>query len=628
MRYFSYLRYIGILVFVFVCAKVQADSTIVNVQEPRIDSLKNIINTQPLTQKQKLDIMLDITFSYGGFEMDSTIVWSHKSFSLTEKLNNTEIEFLLYINLGAAHCFKSNYDSAFIFIDQANVIAQKIGNKNMEANVISFYAFIYVQQGKYLSSVDYYMKCLSIYENMELADGIIKVLVNLSEIYRRLGNTAMAIQYLEQAKQKYLGFQKSQNYSNEWKIAHIYNEYAANYLELKDLRRATEYAMKADSINSDGIINKCYTKNILAKIYLETGDYQQALQHAEKAMEQADILKDRNLYVMTRKVLSDIYMAQKRYSEAETEALKAWQTDSTNIDESRFIAENIALANIYLHNTKKAVYYQKKYSELNKQYSEKSFQTTMSDMAVKYETEKKEMRISSLEQQKIMYIFISIAGILLAITVWIIFRQRIRREQMEKRLIATTAVFEGEKKERERLARDLHDGLGCMLSAMKIELNNAEQLQNIRDRIDDCIATTRQVAHNMMPGSLQRYGIKAAVEDHCRMFSNVHFHHFGENKRIDENIELMLYYCACELTNNAIKHSGTTNVNVQLIQEDNRISLSVQDDGCGFDKEILSNGAGLKNIKDRVTIFNGKMDISSSPDNGTEITVEIDLKNT
>ena len=198
MRYFSYLRYIGILVLVLVCNKAQADSTIVNVRVPRIDSLKNIINTQSLTQKQRLDIMFNIADNYAGFEMDSTIVWSHKSIGLAKKLNNKEMEIILYIALGTAHCFKSNYDSALVFIDQANVIAQKIENKELEALVISFYAFIYVQQGKYLSAVDYYMKCLPIYENMELADGTVKILTNLSEIYRRLGNTAMAIQYLEQ----------------------------------------------------------------------------------------------------------------------------------------------------------------------------------------------------------------------------------------------------------------------------------------------------------------------------------------------------------------------------------------------------------------------------------------------
>jgi Signal transduction histidine kinase len=630
MRYFSYLRYIGILLFVLVCNKAQADATIIDVRVPRIDSLKNIINTQTLTQKQQLDIMFDITFCYAGFEMDSTIVWSHKSLSLAEKLNNTETEFLLYINLGVAHCFKSNYDSAFIFIDQANEIAQKIGNKEMEALVISFYAFIYVQQGKYLSAVDYYMKCLPIYENMELADGTVKILTNLSEINRKLGNTIMAIQYLELAEQKYIEFQKSQNYDHKWRLAHIYNEYATNYLELKDLSRATEYATKADSLSYDGIINKCYAKNLLARIQIEAGDYEQALQYAEKAMEQADILKDKNLYVMTRKVLSDIYMAQKRYSEAEAEALKAWLSDSTNIDDSRFIAENIALANIYLHNTKKAAYYQKRYSELNKQYSEKSFQTTMSDMAVKYETEKKELRIATLEKEKKLQYLITFLGVFTFLIITILFflnrKQKIKQLEQEKQIIASQAIIEGETEERRRLARDLHDGLGGMLSVVKINLDNIEHLQNARELLGKSIDELRRLSHNLMPSALQ-YGLSVALEEFCNAIPNAHFHFYGTETQIDEKIKLLFYRCTYELVNNAVKHAKAENINVQLVQEANRIALTVTDDGCGFDTNLKTLGMGLQNIKDRVVAFNGTIEIVSAPEKGTEVFIVLKVEN-
>jgi len=186
--------------------------------------------------------------------------------------------------------------------------------------------------------------------------------------------------------------------------------------------------LKADSIPYHGIINKCYTKSLPTTIYLHRNDYDRALQCAEESYGEADLLKDQNLYANAEKVLSDVYLAGKRYPEAETEALKVWQADSTNIDESRAAILNIALANIYMQNTEKASYYLKKYSELNDRYSEKSFQTTISDLSVKYETEKKEMRISSLERQKILYIITGIAGALLAIITGLFSWQRIRRE--------------------------------------------------------------------------------------------------------------------------------------------------------------------------------------------------------
>lgn len=321
--------------------------------------------------------------------------------------------------------------------------------------------------------------------------------------------------------------------------------------------------------------------------------------------------------------MSDIYLAQGKYVEAENEALKAWRTDSTDIDESRGIAENLAKANMHQLHAEKAAYYLNKYSELNRQYSEQSFRTTLSDLAIKYETEKKEMRISSLEQKQQLHLIVGIAGVLLALTVWIIFRQRIRRERTERQLHVAHAVSEGEKRAREWLARDLHDGLGGMLSAVKYELGTIEHRQIICDRIDDCIHIVRRIARGMMPVSLQRYGIKAALEDYCRLFPNVFFHSFGEGRRFDDMTELTIYYCAYELVNNSFKHSGAKSIHVQLIQDGNQISLTIQDDGCGFNKEAITQGFGLKNISDRIAMLKGKMDITTAIGEGTEVNIEL-----
>jgi signal transduction histidine kinase len=320
-------------------------------------------------------------------------------------------------------------------------------------------------------------------------------------------------------------------------------------------------------------------------------------------------------------------MAQKRYSEAEAEALKIWVADSTNVDESRAVVENIALANIYMHNTEKAAYYLKKFSELNRLFSEKSFQTIVSDLSIKYETEKKEMRISSLEQQRTLYIFIGIAGLLLAALISLFSWQKIRREKLKRQLVATNAIVEWEEKEKKRFANELHDGINSMLSAIRTEFATAEcRIQDVGVKLDECIETIRRMAHGMMPTSLERLGMRAALEDHCRLFPNVIFHFFGEDRRVEKKIELVVFYCAYELINNSAKHSGAKNINVQLMQREKNISLTVQDDGCGFIKEETSHGSGLKSITDRVTSCNGKLFIISSPGKGTETIIEIIMK--
>jgi signal transduction histidine kinase len=288
---------------------------------------------------------------------------------------------------------------------------------------------------------------------------------------------------------------------------------------------------------------------------------------------------------------------------------------------------NILRANIHMHNTEKADYYLRRYAEINAQYSEKSFHNTVSELDVRYETEKKEMRISSLEQQKKLYVFIGIAGLLLAFALWTVYHQKIRSERKEKQLVAAHATLVGGKKERMRLARDLHDGLGGMLSAIKLGLADDERLQGVRRKIDYCIEELTRLAHHLMPASLSRFGLKAALEDYCRLFPNVRFHFFGEDRRMDEKIELTVYYCAYELVNNAVKYAAAEHIDVQLILDGDRVSLTVQDDGCGFDETQPAQGTGLKNIGDRVTAFNGKMDVTASPGNGSETIIELKTEN-
>jgi signal transduction histidine kinase len=608
-----------------VCAGVRASDDVPKTTWPAYDSLY-VVRTPPLTKREQLRICSEKTGYYAGFAIDSVLLYGPVALALAKELQETETERGLYHHIGVAYDFRNDYDSAFACYDRARAIDVAAGDHSGEAGTLSLMVFSYARQGKYVTAIDHALEVLAIYESMDEQRNhvYINTLTNLSELYRRMNSPETAVQYLDRAAELCEEMEKNNHYA--WRVKHIYNEYAANYLEQGHADRALEYALKADSVDF-GVINECNTKWMLASIYLQLGESDRALQSAKAALEQADILKDKILYMNVRKILSDVYMAQGRYPEAESEALEAWKADSTLLDESRTIALNIALANIHMHDAEKAAHYLKRYSEMNRKYSEKSFHNTVSELTVKYETEKKEMRISSLERQKILHISIGIIGILLALALWIVYRQKIRSERKEKQFVAARAMLEGEKEERKRLARDLHDGLGGMLSLLKISLAGKEHTQHINEKIDLCIKELRRMAHHLMPFSLTQSGLKVALEDYCFSFSNVRFYFYGEDRRIDEQIELMIYYCAYELVNNSIKHAGAGTINVQLMLTGDRVMLTVYDDGCGFDKTQSSQGAGLKNISDRVAIFDGKMDITTSPGNGTETNIELKITN-
>jgi signal transduction histidine kinase len=574
-----------------------------------------------------LTIYFAITGTYAGFAPDSVLVYAPKAISIAEKLNEKEKAVRNYHHLGIAYCLLNNHDTAVMLLNKSYEISAGMQDSDAQISALWLTAFVYATNGKYVTAIDMYMKLLPIFENEgeKYLTTHVAALANIAELNRKLGNMGITLKYLDMAVELCAKVSDKEFYI--WRITQIYNEYSIVYFSKNNIAQALDYALKSDSVNHGGyVINKCSTKVLLAKIYSRLNDYERALRYAGEAMKLADIIKSNSMYIDVRKVLSDIYLAQKRYPEAEAEALKAWRADSTNINESRSVAANIVLANICMRNMEKAAYYSKRYSELNRQYSEKSFHTAVSDLSIKYESEKKEMQLSSIKWQKFFHLLISIAGVLLAAGVWIVFRLKVRREQTKKQVVASRAILEGENNERKRIARDLHDDLGGMISSVKMELNAMEHTQNIRDRLDVCIDEIHRVVTGMMPSSLTHFGMKAAIEDYCRQFANVHFDFFGEGKRIDEKIEIAVYYCAYELVNNAVRHSGASAINVQLIQERNRVSLTVQDNGCGFDSQaVVSNGLGLKKIKYRTAAFNGITDIMSSPNNGAEITVEFKI---
>jgi len=260
---------------------------------------------------------------------------------------------------------------------------------------------------------------------------------------------------------------------------------------------------------------------------------------------------------------------------------------------------------------------------INLEKSKADFQKRLVEMETKYETEKKEMRIASLEKERRLYIWLGVAGGLLLISMGIGLLQTIRNARKERQLIASKAVQDGELNERARLAEDIHDRLGGSLSAVKIELKNAESLQSVSDKLDECIKEVREITHNLMPRSLRLFGMKGALEDFTAQFPNVHFHFFGQEKRVRERLEFAVYCCASELITNSLRYSGAENINVQLLQDDKSVSLVVHDDGCGFDEKTVTKGIGLKNIHDRVASFNGKLDIASSLGNGTETIINL-----
>jgi two-component system NarL family sensor kinase len=281
----------------------------------------------------------------------------------------------------------------------------------------------------------------------------------------------------------------------------------------------------------------------------------------------------------------------------------------------------------------------------------------------KYQAEKKEAQINQLQSEKeiqqlkirqknTLNYFLIGASVILVLLALLLYRnfkqkqklhqQRISELETQQQLTATEAVLKGEEQERTRLAKDLHDGLGGMLSGIKYSLNtmkenqimtpeNTQAFERSLDMLDSSIREMRRVAHNMMPETLVKFGLDTALMDFCNDINqsgalNVTYQSVGLNQAaVDQRIAITIYRIVQELITNTMKHAAAKNAIVQVTKINNMLSITVEDDGKGFDTGILkqSRGIGWSNIQNRIEFLKGKLDINSQPGEGTSVLIEL-----
>ncbi|MFT4972712.1 MAG: two-component system NarL family sensor kinase [Paraglaciecola sp.] len=219
--------------------------------------------------------------------------------------------------------------------------------------------------------------------------------------------------------------------------------------------------------------------------------------------------------------------------------------------------------------------------------------------------------------------------------------QKVKELERQQQLVAMNAMLEGQEKERSRIAKDLHDGLGNMLTSIKYQIaglplgldNNFKKVQGkAENMIDDACSEVRKIAHNMMPIALEKLGLTRALEDLCEKHQahqsyEVIFQIFGREARFKTNVETMLYRIAQEIFNNINKHAEASEVVVQMTYSEDWLNLTFEDDGKGFDKqEIMKNGGlGLHSIQSRTDYLSGECLIDARLDKGTNISINIPI---
>jgi two-component system NarL family sensor kinase len=283
-----------------------------------------------------------------------------------------------------------------------------------------------------------------------------------------------------------------------------------------------------------------------------------------------------------------------------------------------------------------------------------SSEQKIAELQAQFDTEKKKEQIAQ-QQLKIskrnVLLVVLLAVLVLSFFLFRLFyyrykfkqEQKLQQELVKEELKRSKAILESEENERQRLARELHDGVGQLLSASKLNLSSLTsnkctpeeklRLQQSMDTLDDSIKEIRYISHNMVPDVLLNFGFVRAVQDFISRVNQtnklkIHFESNGfEESMLDNTGKLMLYRIIQESVNNTIKYAEATQISIQLSADTTEISLLMEDNGKGFDVDEAKQkgGIGLRNIQLRTDYLKGKLDIESSPKNGTTIIIEIPL---
>jgi len=274
----------------------------------------------------------------------------------------------------------------------------------------------------------------------------------------------------------------------------------------------------------------------------------------------------------------------------------------------------------------------------------------ITELLVKYEKEKDQLQILELENENLIrteernLLIFFILGIVLVVVFMVIFflykhkknkiisEHKIKQLEEEKRHLAARFLVEGEEKERKRLAMELHDNLGVLLSATKMQFreirdkspDNAELISKASKFLDQASKDVRQISHNLMPGLLTKMGLFEALED---LFENLNEQEnfdalievIGPHERLDENKEIMIYRIIQEIVNNTIKHADANKIDLTIIVDAEEINISYADNGKGFNvsEELGNKTLGLQSIWSRVKFLNGRIKIDSDKNSGT-----------
>ena len=598
----------------------------------KVDSLENVLQSgQRMSDEQLIRLHSDLMWGYlqtDGLRAETN---ARKVLALSYEHDwlNSRADALRLLGLLAYG--DERYDESIAYYEWALAVTDsmqtsgKYKEADIDDNLSSLYGTIgnlYNIQDKNLLAIEYYQKAMPIFEKYGWRESLTILHHNMAELYLVIGNDEEAERHYRSA------IEHGRATGDSLMMALPHKGLAKIYIDRDDYQQAQQtiepayayYTAHRDEEPGD------YAEVLasLTKINLMSG-HENLTQAKVYALEALNVVNDEMMTETRCNVFAAAAMVEMKAKNWKTALQYALQSIHENDDEATFsdVGCYEMLANIYMQlgNKEEASRYISKVRTMMERFSTQNYQSSISQMEVLYNTEKKQKLIEELNREKQWHLW---AGVLLSALLMILalaFFLLWRGVRLQRRTALFKARFEGEVAERSRIARDLHDGLGGMLTMLRLKIEGDAPKPELLKQLGDTATELRHVAHHLMPEQLLKNGLKVTLQDLAISVPGARFSHFGNDGRLSQDVEVVLYRCAYELVNNAVKHAHADRIDIQLMQEAGQVTLTVSDNGRGLDPENQQGGIGLQNIRERISHYHGTMHIVSGKEQGTETNI-------
>ncbi|MEQ9424135.1 MAG: tetratricopeptide repeat protein [Cyclobacteriaceae bacterium] len=612
-----------------------------------IDSLKiELTKSQGL---ERVPILNEISWELKNINVDSAFYYGQLALKESTKLNDASAMAASFNSIASAYEALGKLDSAEVYLQSALEIQLQNHDSLKIADSYNNLGIVYDQKGQYDLALSNYFKSLKYYEeSSDDAFDIAKVLGNIGVVYKKQQQYGLVLDYYEKALNIY------EELGSDFGIAVTQGNIGSVMINLKNYEESKDFSNKAmagyKSLGYDRYVP--YILFNLGAAEDSLHHYQLAKKYYSDALDQHRLLNNPFEEAATSMALAKSYLKTNDYRRAATFADNALTVaGKVNANEIMVSASQVlALAEAKSGN------YQKAFDDLMAHLSgkdslfEKSKTELIFDLQTKYETEKKEQEIAiqqlqlaekDLTIERNVYMQAAM-GVFIAGLIGLGFLQRSRQKHKERHLIADEkrkmqaqqidAILAGIEKERKRFAEDLHDGFGQYLSILRMNIDSIQSkkeqpmdervklFEHSENILKEMGVELKNICFNLMPKTLIQHGIDAALKEFGLKINqagkvkiDIITHGFDESNRLTEVQEISFYRISQEWVNNILKYGQASQITLQLLKDETEISLTIEDDGPGFEPQVLEQGKGngWKNIQSRANLINAELELDT-----------------